>query len=53
MSHFNYSYEPETSEFKFYVHDLLIYSFNDCEPMTENEAYNMAEDLYTEYHSHK
>ena len=53
MSDFTYSYESDTGDFKFYVHDLLIYSFNDCEIMTENEAYNMAEDLYSEYWENK
>jgi len=49
MSDFTYSYEPDTKKFELFVNHNLIYSFADCEPMTENEAYNMAEDLYTEW----
>ena len=49
MSDFTYSYDSETNKFELYINHNLIYSFVDCEPMTENEAYNMAEDLYTEY----
>ena len=49
MSDFTYSYEPETKKFKLFINHNLIYSFVDCEPMTENEAYNMDEDLYTEW----
>jgi len=49
MSDFTYSYEPDTKKFKLFINHKLFYSFADCEPMTENEAYNMAEDLYTEW----
>jgi hypothetical protein len=49
MSDFTYSYELETKKFKLFINDNLIYSFVDCEPMTSSDAYNMAEDLYTEW----
>ena len=49
MSNFTYSYQPETKKFELFINHNLIYSFVDCEPMTENEAHNMAEDLYIEY----
>ena len=53
MSDFTYSYELETKKFELFINHKLIYSFVDCEPMTSSDAYNMAEDLYSEYHSHK
>jgi len=49
MSDFSYSYDPDTNQFKFYVNDMLAYSFDDCDPMTDNEAYKLAEDLFIEY----
>lgn len=49
MSHFSYSYDPDTNHFKFYVHDLLIYDLPYCDPMTDKEADNLAEELYIEY----
>ena len=48
MSHFSYYYDDTTNKFKFYVHDMLVYSFDDCDPMTDKEADNLAEELYIE-----
>ena len=54
MSDYTYSYDPDSKyQFKFYVHDLLIYSFEDCDPMTDREAHNLAEELYIEYKENK
>jgi len=50
MSHFTYSYDPDSKyQFKFYVNHELVYSFEDCDPMTDKEADNLAEDLYIEW----
>ena len=49
MSHFSYSYDHDINHFKFYVNDLLIYDLPYCDPMTDKEADNLAEELYIEY----
>jgi hypothetical protein len=49
MSDFSYSYDDTTNKFKFYVNHELVYSFDDCDPMTDKEADNLAEDLYNEW----
>jgi hypothetical protein len=50
MSDYTYSYEPDSKyKFKFYINHELVYSFEDCDPMTDKEAENFAEDLYIEW----
>lgn len=46
---YSYSYDPDTNQFRFYVNDMLAYSFDYCDPMTDKEADRLAEDLFIEY----
>ena len=53
MSDYSYSHDNQTNKFKFYINHHLIYSFDDCDPMTEKEAENLAEDLWVEWKENK
>ena len=53
MSNFQYFYDEDYQKFNFYVNDALVYEFEKCDPMTEKEAYNLAEELYIEYLQNK
>lgn len=46
---YQYSYDDVTNKFKFYVNHNLVYSFDDCDPMTEKEADAFADELFIEY----
>ena len=49
MNDFTYSYDPDKNQFRFYVNDMLAYSLDYCDPMTDKEADRLAEDLFIEY----
>jgi hypothetical protein len=49
MDKFNYSFDQEANSLKVWANDALIFEADDYEPMTENEAYNIVEQLFIEY----
>lgn len=53
MDKFYYSYDKDSNQFNVWASDKLIYDSKDYEPMTENEAYNLAEELFIEYLQNK
>ena len=46
---YQFSYDDTTNKFKFYINHNLVYSFDDCDPMSEKEAEDLAEELFIEY----
>jgi hypothetical protein len=61
MSDYSFSYEPYDEshksehkyKFRFWINHNLVYSFEDCDPMTEQEAHNLAEELWVEWQENK
>jgi hypothetical protein len=49
MNKFNYSFDKEANSLKAWANDALIFEADDYEPMSENEAYNIVEELFIEY----
>jgi hypothetical protein len=49
MDDFYYSYDKESNQFNVWASDALIYESKDYEPMTEKEAYNLAEQFFIEF----
>lgn len=53
MDKLNYSYDKEANQLKVWANDALIFEADDYEPMTDNEAYNIVEELFIEYLQNK
>jgi hypothetical protein len=49
MDDFYYSYDKESNQFNVWASDALICESKDYEPMTEKEAYNLAEQFFIEF----
>jgi len=49
MDKLNYSFDKENNSLKVWANDGLIFEADDYEPMSENEAYNIVEQLFIEY----
>jgi hypothetical protein len=49
MNNYSYSYDSDTNHFMLFVDDFLVYDLNYCDPMTENEAEELALELFIDY----
>lgn len=51
MNEFEYEYEynRERNSFALYVNGRLVYGLEYCDKMTDQEAENLAEELFIEY----
>jgi hypothetical protein len=49
MSDYTYSYDSDTNHFMLFVDDRLVYDMSYCDPMTDNEAEELALELFIDY----